>query len=79
MKLVVVGVRRNGRSIGEREVVLRAGDSLLLRGTWEALDRQIDDEVLVVDDPGQVRRQVVRSASARRSRSSCWRGWWCSS
>jgi di/tricarboxylate transporter len=37
-----------------------AGDSLLLQGTWQDLERHLPDpDVLVVDDPDQVRRQVV--------------------
>ena len=39
-------------SAAER-TVLRAGDTLLLQGTWKALDVQLDDpDVLVVDSPG---------------------------
>ena len=58
-ELIVIGIGRDGEDLGHRDVELRAGDSLLLRGTWEALDRQIDDEVLTVDEPDAVRRQVV--------------------
>ena len=40
--------------------MLAAGDTLLLRGTWAALDENLDDPaVLVVDSPGLVRRQAV--------------------
>lgn len=39
---------------------LRAGDTLLLEGSWRALDERLDpEEVLVVDAPAAVRRQVV--------------------
>src|SRR5690606_29719224 len=41
-------------------VVLRAGDVLLLRGRWDALDRNLPDpDVVVVDQPDAVRRQVA--------------------
>ena len=40
--------------------MLAAGDTLLLRGTWAALDENLDDPaVLVVDPPELVRRQAV--------------------
>jgi di/tricarboxylate transporter len=58
--LVVLGVQRDGVPLHGRDVVLAAGDALLLRGTWQALDRHLpDDDVVVVDEPGEVRRQVV--------------------
>jgi di/tricarboxylate transporter len=58
--LVVLAVQRNGSPVPPGDVVLAAGDALLLRGTWQALDRHLpDDDVLVVDEPGDVRRQVV--------------------
>lgn len=56
--LVVVGIQRGGENIGH--AVLRAGDVLLLRGTWRALDVNTKDpNVLVVDAPQLVRRQAV--------------------
>jgi di/tricarboxylate transporter len=59
-ELVVLGISRNGKPVETGEVELRAGDALLLRGTWDAFGRQLDDEeVLVVEDPELVRRQVV--------------------
>jgi di/tricarboxylate transporter len=40
--------------------VLAPGDTLLLLGTWNALDKHLDDpDVLVVDSPELVRRQAV--------------------
>jgi di/tricarboxylate transporter len=57
--LVVMAVLRKGEHIVE-ETHLAAGDTMLLRGTWRALDYHLDDpEVLVVDEPARVRRQVV--------------------
>jgi di/tricarboxylate transporter len=42
------------------ETTLEVGDTLLLRGTWGALDTHLDDpDVLVVDRPTEVRRQAV--------------------
>lgn len=41
-------------------VVLQAGDTMLLQGTWKALDTHLDDpDVLVVSSPELVRRQAV--------------------
>jgi di/tricarboxylate transporter len=67
--LVVLAIQRNGTPLadaGQSEVVnphavaLRAGDHLLLQGSWKALDvRLADPEVLVVDSPEVVRRQAV--------------------
>ena len=72
--LVILAVQRNGEDLGPDETVLAAGDTLLLQGTWAALDENLDDPaVLVVDPPGLVRRQAVplgpgREARARRAR-----------
>ena len=54
---------RSARDAGAHEtgsVVLQAGDTLLLQGTWKALDVHLDDpDVLVVNSPELVRRQAV--------------------
>ena len=58
--LVILGIQRDGEDLGPGDVVLAPGDSLLVRGTWQALARQLpDDDVLVVDEPTDVRRQIV--------------------
>jgi di/tricarboxylate transporter len=58
--LIMMAIKRGGEQLGPGEVELEAGDSLLLRGTWEALATHLDgDEVLTVDEPDAVRRQVV--------------------
>ncbi len=58
--LVVLAVQRNGEDVGSEETELAAGDTLLVRGSWAALDDNLDDPaVLVVDAPGVVRRQAV--------------------
>jgi di/tricarboxylate transporter len=58
--LIILAVRRNGEALGPSETVLREGDTLLLQGTWKALDeRLVQADVLVVDSPELVRRQAV--------------------
>src|SRR5262249_32469813 len=57
--LVVVAVPRREEEVSG-ETVLAVGDTLLLQGTWGALEYHLDDPaVLVVDDPELVRRQAV--------------------
>jgi di/tricarboxylate transporter len=56
--LVVVAVRRGGDALDHAD--LRAGDVLVLRGTWDALDQQVGHPGLVpVDAPAQLRRHAV--------------------
>lgn len=65
--LIILAVQRSGNEIaagsatGEAGgVVLQAGDTMLLQGTWKALDTHLDDpDVLVVSSPELVRRQAV--------------------
>jgi di/tricarboxylate transporter len=58
--LVVVAIQRRGEDVGDAEVELAAGDALLLQGPWSALDARADDPgVLMVDQPGLVRRQAI--------------------
>jgi di/tricarboxylate transporter len=58
--LVMIAIQRAGEQLGPGEVTLAAGDSILVRGTWEALSTHLaGDEVLTVDYPDAVRRQVV--------------------
>ena len=58
--LVILAVQRRGEDLGPKETVLAAGDTLLLQGTWKALDERLDvPDVLVVDSPELVRRQAV--------------------
>ena len=57
--LVVRAVQRKGERLSG-ETVLAVGDTLLLKGTWGALEQHLDDPgVLVVDEPLLVRRQAV--------------------
>ena len=57
---VVLGVQRRGDDL-EEEATLAAGDTLLLRGTWPALEQglEADPDVLVVDQPERIRRQAL--------------------
>lgn len=58
--LVVLALQRAGEDVEPGETTLQAGDTLLLQGTWEALDTKLAvPEVLVVDSPDLVRRQAV--------------------
>jgi len=58
-ELVVVAVQRREEEL-TGETVLAVGDTLLLQGTWGALEHHLDDPaVLLVDDPELVRRQAV--------------------
>ena len=57
--LVVAAVRRHDVD-QTGDTVLAVGDTLLLRGGWQALEHHLDDpDVLVVDAPETVRRQAV--------------------
>jgi len=57
--LIVLAVQRKEAEL-PGETVLTAGDTLLLQGTWGALEHHLDDpSVLVVDEPELVRRQAV--------------------
>lgn len=57
--LIVLGLQRAGEDLGFGAEVL-AGDTVLLQGTWEALDKRLAaPEVLVVNSPDLVRRQAA--------------------
>jgi di/tricarboxylate transporter len=59
-QLTVLAVLRGGDALDQGETTLRAGDSLLLQGTWDALDQHTrDPNVLLVDAPDAIRRQAV--------------------
>ncbi|GAA5230075.1 SLC13 family permease [Arthrobacter cryoconiti] len=58
--LVVLAHQRAGKSPTNRENPVKAGDTLLLQGTWRALDQHTHDHnVLLVDSPDAIRRQTV--------------------
>ncbi len=57
--LMIVAVRRQDQ-VRREPTMLQAGDTLLLQGTWKALDVHLGDpDVLVVNSPDVVRRQAV--------------------
>jgi di/tricarboxylate transporter len=57
--LVIMALQRKGEDI-TGETTLAAGDTLLLQGTWVALDKHLTDpDVVVVDHPDLFRRQAV--------------------
>lgn len=57
--LVILAVQRHGEDVAPGQA-LAQGDTLLLQGTWKALDKHLaDPDVLVVDSPEVVRRQAV--------------------
>jgi di/tricarboxylate transporter len=58
-ELVILAVSHHGNDTGTGPVELRAGDALLLYGSWGAVDTLVDDrDIVVVDSPDLVRRQV---------------------
>ena len=59
-KLMLLAVQRGGEDVPRLPTKLRAGDHLLLRGTWQALDEYLaDPRVIAVDAPDVVKRQTV--------------------
>lgn len=57
--LIVLAIQRQGDDLPPNEPLM-AGDTMLLQGTWSALDRRLNPaEVLVVNSPDLVRRQAV--------------------
>jgi di/tricarboxylate transporter len=59
-QLTVLAILRGGDVFNQGETTLRAGDSMLLQGTWDALDQHTrDPDVLLVDAPDAIRRQAI--------------------
>lgn len=66
--LVVLGVQRAGENVVGEDARLQAGDTLLLRGTWDDLEEHTaGPEVLVVDQPAVLRRAVPLGTGAKRA------------
>lgn len=66
--LVVLAVQRGGEDIAGQDVRLRAGDTLLLAGSWDDLEQHTaGSEVVVVDQPATLRRSVPLGAGAKRA------------
>jgi di/tricarboxylate transporter len=66
--LIILAIQRGANDVATEDeglgknngVALQAGDTMLLQGTWRALDvRLADPDVLVVSSPDLVRRQAV--------------------
>jgi di/tricarboxylate transporter len=56
---VILAVQRRGVDVGDRSVELAPGDALLVYGSWSAMDTVVESrDVLVVDSPDLLRRQV---------------------
>lgn len=66
--LIVIGLQRGGEDLTGKDTKLRAGDTLLLSGTWDDLERHTaGSDVLAVDPPDQLRRGVPLGRGAKRS------------
>lgn len=64
--LIVLAIQRNGEDVAPGEP-LASGDTLLLQGTWKALDIRLEPtEVLMVNAPELVRRQAVPMGSGSK-------------
>lgn len=58
--LIILGIQRRGENLGPGKVVLAAGDTLLIQGRWEALEKHSGDpDVLVVAAPEAIRGQAI--------------------
>jgi len=67
-ELVILAARRGDDELKGCEVVLQAGDALLLQGTWDELARHAESSgVLVVDSPTKLRRSVPLGRGATRA------------
>jgi di/tricarboxylate transporter len=66
--LVILAVQRRGIDVTE-ETILSVGDTLLLRGRWDALGRELnsDPDVVVVDSPDLVRRRAAPLGARART------------
>lgn len=67
-ELVILAVSHHGSDTGSGSVRLEAGDALLLYGSWAAFDALVDDrDVVVVDSPDLLRRQVPLGPKAKEA------------
>ncbi len=65
--LIVLAIQRQGKDLTTGEP-LASGDTLLLQGTWEAMETRLEPaEVLVVDSPELVRRQALPMGPGART------------
>lgn len=58
---VVLAIQRQGENMDREPTALAVGDTMLIQGTWDALDGTIESDrgLLVVDSPALVRRQAI--------------------
>jgi len=65
--LVILAIQRNGAEMAEGETALEVGDTLLLKGTWKALDQRLGTpDILLVNAPDLVRRQAAPLGTGAR-------------
>ena len=65
--LIALAIQRGGKDVPGDSTQLLAGDHLLFRGTWEALDKHFSDpQIVMVDAPQMVRRQTVALSRGAR-------------
>jgi len=59
--LVILAVQRKGTDLGAEKADLAVGDTLLVQGAWQDLDREVDADrdVIAVHRPSAVRAQAV--------------------
>ena len=66
--LVILAARRGDDELRGRDIVIQAGDALLMQGSWDDLTSHAESAgVLVVDSPKQLRRSVPLGRGAKRS------------
>lgn len=66
--LVILAAKRGDEPLQKKGSVLRAGDALLVQGTWEDLNKHVQGpEVLVVDSPQKVKRTIPLGKGAKRA------------
>jgi di/tricarboxylate transporter len=66
--LVILAIQHHGRDTGPGPVEVDSGDALLLYGSWDAIEGLVDDrDVVVVDSPDLLRRQVPLGAGAAQA------------
>lgn len=66
--LVVLGLQRAGEDLAGEKVTLQAGDTVLVRGPWEQLEKSAaSSDILMVDDPKQLRRAIPMGRGSKRA------------
>lgn len=66
--LVILSAARGGETLTGKKAVLRAGDCLLLQGSWDDLERHTSsDDVIAVNPTAVLRRGVPLGSGAKRA------------